>query len=66
MCENEYASFLVRCWCNTAADEDVDWQGEIEHIQTGNTVRLQSPEDLVAVLNELPGGLETTIDTIDT
>ena len=65
MCKDEYASFLIRCWSKMAADEDVYWQGEIEHIQTGHTVSIQSPEDLVAVLHEWPNGPEASIDTVE-
>ena len=66
MCEDDYASFLIRCWSETAEDENVNWQGEIEHIQTGHTIRLQSPEELVAVLNEWPKGPQSSIANIET
>ena len=35
----EYASFLVRLWREAGADATApvaDWQGEIEHIQSGH------------------------------
>jgi hypothetical protein len=70
MSENEadwsdpYASFLIRCWFKKASD-NAKWQGEIEHIQTGHTVSIESPEDLVVILNEWSKRSGYPIDNAD-
>lgn len=47
--EHQYASFLVRLWhCAESAPEDSNgqWQGEIEHIQSGRRWAFGSAQEL--------------------
>lgn len=49
-----YASFLVRLWTVAQAETaGRAWQGEIEHIQQGQTWPVYSLEDLPALLRQL-------------
>ena len=47
-----YASYLVRLWRDPASKrgEAGDWQGEVEHIQSGQQWRLACGEELLAFL----------------
>lgn len=56
---NRYASFLLRLWQQRVTNDQVadSWQGEIEHIQSGEVFHLNQ-------LAELPG-LVDHIATLD-
>ena len=53
--EGQYASFLVRLW-RTAEPESGgsggDWQGEVEHIQSGRHSAFASPVELWEFLRQ--------------
>lgn len=61
----EYASFLVRLsrqvWSGT---HEVEWHGEVEHIQSGRRWTFRTPDDLLRFLRsqaespQLPGAPE--------
>jgi hypothetical protein len=47
----EYASFLIRLWRQAGLDavgNPLDWQSEVEHIQSGQTWTFSSLEALMA------------------
>jgi hypothetical protein len=49
----EYASFLIRLWREQNAGpacEAVDWQSEVEHIQTGERWEFDTLEGLLSFL----------------
>ena len=61
-----YASFLVRLWREGDAElpaPAADWQGEVEHIQSGRRWTFSTLEELLDFLQrpakapEAPGGL---------
>jgi len=47
-----YASYLVRLWRQPVAESDgaVEWQGEVEHIQSGQQWRFECLPDLLTLL----------------
>jgi hypothetical protein len=50
-----YLSFLIRMWCESIAEEPgsvQDWQGEIEHIQSGRQWQFRTIEELVQFLRD--------------
>ena len=53
--QGQYASFLVRLW-RTAEPESGgssgDWQGEVEHIQSGRRSAFASPTELWEFLSQ--------------
>lgn len=49
----QYASFLVRLWRSGESKADGSWQGEVEHIQSGQICRFDSLAGLNRVLREL-------------
>lgn len=54
--KQEYASFLIRMWCETepaAPDAAMEWCGEIEHIQSGRHFKFVSIAELGEFLREL-------------
>jgi hypothetical protein len=58
----QYASFLVRLWRSDEPqpDEPVgDWQGEVEHIQSGQRWRFASLAGLNRILRQPCGVAET-------
>jgi len=47
----QYASFLIRLWRQESADlveHPVEWQSEVEHIQTGDRWSFGSLDELLA------------------
>ena len=54
--KNEYHSYLVRLWQDDLVEEDVKkqlWQGEVIHIQSGQSWRVQDLEALMEMLRDL-------------
>lgn len=61
-----YHSFLIRMW----REEDLDdperaseWQGEVEHIQSGRRWKFENLHDLLGFIQiqaQNPGGIATT------
>lgn len=53
----EYASFLIRLWREPSAESEAAtrWQGEVVHIQSGESRVLEDPGTLVAFLREQSG-----------
>ena len=53
----EYASFLIRLWREPSAESEAAtrWQGEVVHIQSGESRALEDPATLVAFLREQSG-----------
>jgi hypothetical protein len=48
-----YLSFLVRLWCENepaASDPCPQWQGEVEHIQSGQQWKFNSLDELLEFL----------------
>jgi hypothetical protein len=57
----EYASYIVRMWCDTGSAEgeyDAGWHIEIEHIQSGIKSTFDQLEDLLTMLCEKRQKLE--------
>ena len=53
--QGQYASFLVRLWRTAEPESDGssgDWQGEVEHIQSGLRVTFASPVQLLQFLSQ--------------
>lgn len=51
--QGQYASFLVRLWRKAgppAGDDCANWQGEVEHIQSGRRWTFASISEMVALL----------------
>ena len=51
-----YLSFLVRLWHETAAEDSgpgADWQGEIEHIQSGQRCEFGNLDELLGYLRRM-------------
>lgn len=47
----QYASFLIRLWRENdagACDGGVDWESEVEHVQTGERWAFHTVEELLA------------------
>lgn len=60
--ERQYASFLVRLWrCAGPAPGDASrgWQGEVEHIQSGQRWAISCVSDLTAIMGQQWIGDET-------
>lgn len=54
----QYASFLIRLWREEgtdAAGAAIDWQSEVEHIQTGERWSFGSLDELLAFLRQEAG-----------
>ena len=54
----QYASFLIRLWREEGADlveRPVDWQSEVEHIQTGERWSFGTLDELLAFLRDEAG-----------
>ena len=53
----EYASFLIRLWCEPSAESEAAtrWQVEIVHIQSGECRALDDLATLAAFLREQSG-----------
>jgi hypothetical protein len=54
--ECQYASFLVRIWCEVESERlngGTAWHGEIEHIQTGQRASFSTLAGLVDCLQAL-------------
>ncbi len=54
--KNEYHSYLVRLWQDDLVEEDEKkqlWQGEVIHIQSGQSWRVQDLEALMEMLRDL-------------
>jgi hypothetical protein len=49
---DRYASFLVRLWATQCMESptDLEWQGEIQHIQSGRRWSFSSLDDLLDFL----------------
>ena len=48
-----YASYLVRIWCTDESGSPLgvnDWQGEVEHIQSGRRTGFASVEEMTGLL----------------
>lgn len=53
--QEQYASFLVRLWRGSNAEQDKPnggWQGEVEHIQSGRRLAFVSAAELWAFLQQ--------------
>ena len=51
-----YLSFLVRLWHEAAAEDSgpgAEWQGEIEHIQSGQRWEFSSLDELLSFLRRM-------------
>lgn len=46
-----YRSFLVRLW-HVAGTPDGAWSGEVEHIQSGVVVAVNSPEEVLRLMQQ--------------
>ena len=54
--EKEYHSYLIRLWQDDLVEEDEKkqlWQGEVIHIQSGQSWRVQDLEPLMEMLRDL-------------
>jgi hypothetical protein len=51
---NDAASFRI----SITSGENADWQGEIEHVQTGEVVRFRSAVELLLLINEMTDMLD--------
>lgn len=61
----EYASYLIRLWREQNAqafNPPINWQVEVEHIQSGKHWSLDSFEDLVLFLRQQVGELDLLKD----
>jgi len=57
----QYASFLIRLWRQESADlveHPVEWQSEVEHIQTGDRWSFGSLDEVLAFLRDQAGDRE--------
>ena len=54
--QGQYHSYLVRLWQDETSSKRASaplWQGEVIHIQSGQTWQVQDLEPLLALLNSL-------------
>ncbi len=54
----QYASFLIRLWREESADQSegaIDWQSEVEHVQTGERWAFDTLEELLTFLRKATG-----------
>ncbi len=54
-----YLSFLVRMW----REGSDDWQGEVEHIQSGRRWEFSTAEELCQFLSDPPNRMDCGEDT---
>ena len=55
-CEQQYHSYLIRLWQDQLKDEEPTiprWQGEVLHIQTGQSWHVNDLKPLLDLLKEL-------------
>lgn len=63
----EYASFLVRLWREAGpngCEHIIDWQSEVEHIQTGRRWKFHTVDELLSFLRrqtDEPEGWQASI-----
>ena len=59
--EFAYASFLIRLWRQTGPlnlDHPAEWQGEVEHIQSGKRWKFNALADLLDFLRQQADEME--------
>ena len=64
----QYASLLIRLWREGSPDRagtSIDWHSEVEHLQTGDSWRFQTLEELLGFLRQEAGRAVTVSDIVN-